>query len=158
MPRYTRFRNILAASWLLLPLESHAQAPAGTTISRTQTLYLMRCGGCHGIEGRSASAVVPDLRDQVGLFLCSAEGRNYMLRVPNVAMSLIHDDASLADVMNFVAFQFGGRNRPANTPPFTAAEVHEARGQPWRSIDLASLRRSVLERAITACSDPPTTP
>ena len=147
MPRCIRFRNLLAASWVLLPLRAYA----GDAIGHTQTLYLMRCGGCHGIEGRSASAVVPDLRDQVGLFLCSGEGRDYMLRVPNVSMSLIRDDAGLADVMNFVVFRFGGR-RPTNTRPFTAAEVHEARLQPLRATDLASLRRSILERATNACT------
>ena len=133
---------------MALPLPAYADGALG----HTQTLYLMRCGGCHGIEGRSASAVVPDLRDQVGLFLCSGEGRDYMLRVPNVAMSLIRDDAGLAGVMNFVVSQFGGRNIPADTRPFTAAEVHEARLQPLRATDLAALRRSILERAIDACT------
>lgn len=137
---------------MLLPLPFRAEAHAAGAIDHTQTLYLMRCGGCHGIEGRSDRAIVPDLRDQVGLFLCSDEGRNYMLRVPNVSMSLIRNDVSLADVMNFVVFQFGGRNRPAGTRPFTAAEVHEARLQPLRATDLAGLRRSILDRAIIACT------
>ncbi len=148
MARSIRFPSLLMASWVSLPLHAHA---AGT-IDHTQTLYLMRCGGCHGIEGRSASAVVPDLRDQVGLFLCSDEGRSYMLRVPNVSMSLIRDDASLADVMNFVVLRFGGRNRPPGARLFTAAEMHEARLQPLRATDLAGLRRSILGRAIAACT------
>ena len=154
MPRCIHFRNACSVVWLLLPLQAHA----GRAITATQTTYLERCGGCHGIEGVSAGAVVPDLRDQVGLFLCSAEGRDYMLRVPNVAMSLIRDDAKLAAVMNFVAFQFSGRNRPAHLVPFTADEVHAARQLPLRNTNLAALRTSILGRAIAACPVQPSQP
>lgn len=131
-----------------LPPWQNANANA---IDATRTTYLTRCGGCHGIEGVSARAVVPDLRDQAGYFLCTSEGRNYMLRVPNVAMSMIPDDARLAAVMNFVVFGLGGASTPAHTTPFTASEVHEARAQPLRSTDLAGVRRAIFDRAILAC-------
>lgn len=104
-----------------------------------------------GIEGVSARTFVPVLRDHVGTFLCSAEGRAYIGRVPGVSMSLIRDDQELADVMNFVLFRLGGASTPAGTKPFTAAEIHVARAQPIASTDLLALRAEVLARAAAQC-------
>ncbi len=138
----------LALFGLATPWRAEARAMA--VLDATQTTYLTHCGGCHGIEGASSSSIVPDLRDQVGLFLCTDEGRDYVMRVPNVAMSLIPDDARLAAVLNFVVLRFGGV-RPGSLRPFTAGEVHEARQRPLRSTDLQSLRRLVLQRSVAAC-------
>lgn len=135
-------------------VRSHAGEPAATPIARTEAAYLMRCGGCHGVEGVSVPGLVPTLRDQVGIFACTAEGRDYMLRVPNVAMSRIDDDGLLAAVMNFVVFRLGGASTPARTLPYTAAQVHAARGRPFDSTDIEALRAQVMSRAIQACAAP----
>ncbi len=158
LPPCIRFRSgravpgtisrILALLCLVVP--GLAEARPMAAFDATRTTYLTRCGGCHGIEGTSSAAIVPDLRDQVGLFLCTGEGRDYVMRVPNVAMSLIADDARLAAVLNYVVLRFGGI-RPSFLRPFTASEVHDARQRPLQSTDLQALRRAVLQRSVAAC-------
>lgn len=144
--------------WFLAGAVSALLAGVGAPLStraavldHATTNYLTHCGGCHGIEGVSARTFVPVLRDHVGTFLCSAEGRAYIGRVPGVSMSLIRDDQELADVMNFVLFRLGGASTPAGTKPFTAAEIHVARAQPIASTDLLALRAEVLARAAAQC-------
>lgn len=120
-------------------------------LDHATTNYLTHCGGCHGIEGISTRTFVPLLRDHVGTFTCSTEGRAYIGRVPGVSMSLIRDDQELADVMNFVLFRMGGKSTPAGTKPFTAAEIHTLRAQPITTTNLLALRAEVLSRAAAQC-------
>ena len=67
------------------------------------------------------------LRDRVGYFMCTPEGRDYLIRLPNVAYSAITDNQELADMMNFVVFGLGGASAPKGAKPFTAAEVARLR-------------------------------
>ncbi|OAG73905.1 cystathionine beta-lyase [Gluconobacter japonicus] len=147
MPRIP-FPEILAALALTVCGTSAAQAAVQT---HTVTNYLTHCGGCHGIEGISGRTFIPVLRDQVGIFTCSAEGRAYLARVPGISMSLIRDDQELADVLNFVLFQLGGKSTPAGTARYSASEVHELRAHPISTTDLLSLRAEVLSRAQASC-------
>ncbi|MBB2172577.1 cystathionine beta-lyase [Gluconacetobacter asukensis] len=120
-------------------------------LDRTRTTYLEKCGGCHGIEGQSGQTYIPTLRDRIGTLSCTPEGRAYLLTVPGVSMSLIRDDALMAQVMNFVLFDLGGHSTPPGTTPFTAEEVHAQRGHPLSTTDLLAVRAQVWARAI-ACS------
>ena len=130
--------------------------PAGAVaFDPARNTYLMRCGGCHGIEGVSVPKAVPTLRGQVGTFLCTQEGRDYMLRVPNVAMSRITDDRLMADVMNFVAFDLAGASTPPGAARFTAADAHAARGQAIQTSDIDATRAGVWDRARLACNGQP---
>lgn len=117
-----RFRNALLAACLL------AARPAAA-FDAGRDGYLMRCGGCHGIEGTSVPGAIPSLRGTAGRFLCSAAARAAFTRLPNVRMSLLNDDL-LAQVLNFVAFDLGGASAPAGARRFTAAEVHASRSAP----------------------------
>ena len=85
--------------------------------------YLENCAGCHGLDGSTAPASLPELRGRVGWFMCTPESRAYLLRLPNVAHSRITDNAELADMMNFVVFVLGAGSAPPGTKPFTAEEV-----------------------------------
>lgn len=125
--------------------------PGATTLSHTQSVYLSHCGGCHGIEGISGPTFVPTLRNSVGSFACTDEGRAYLVRVPGVSMSLIRDDQTLADVMNFVLVTLGGSSTPPGFKPYTAAEVHDWRQHPLSGPDFMSQRAHVLERSLAAC-------
>lgn len=136
----------VSALWVVPPSMAGA-----AVLDHATTNYLTHCGGCHGIEGVSARTFVPVLRNHVGTFACSAEGRAYIGRVPGVSMSLIRDDQELADVMNFVLFRMGGASTPVKTKPFTAAEIHTLRAQPIASTDLLALRAEVLARAAAQC-------
>ncbi|HLY54625.1 MAG TPA: c-type cytochrome [Stellaceae bacterium] len=127
-----------------------AETPA---LGHAQTVYAMRCAGCHGLEGVSPPAVVPALRGQVGGFLCLQEGRDYLVRVPGVALSLVGDD-DLAAVMNFVAFTLGGASTPSGTAPFDAAEIARLRREPLNEVSLRAYRATLVERAIVDCGAP----
>nr|WP_298795560.1 cystathionine beta-lyase [uncultured Acetobacter sp.] len=164
--RHTLFRNVLGlraqrparlkmclagAMFAVLAGGAVTHPAAAKVLDHATTNYLTHCGGCHGIQGISARTFVPVLRDHVGTFTCSAEGRAYISRVPGVSMSLIRDDQDLADVMNFVLFRMGGASTPAGTKPFTAAEIHTLRAQPISTTDLLTLRAEVLARATAQC-------
>lgn len=129
-----------------------------TRLNEVQSAYLQFCGGCHGIQGTSAPREVPSLRGQVGSFMCTPEGRAYLVRLPNVALAPISDQM-LSDVMNFVVFDLGGSNSHApNTmrgvAPFTAAEVAQLRKQPLTDTGLAAYRARVVANLIERCAAP----
>ena len=131
--------------------QARANPVPAPTLDRTQTAYLTHCGGCHGIEGISGPTFVPMLRDTVGTFACSEEGRRYLVQVPGVSMSLIRDDQELADVMNFVLFTLGGKSTPPTAKPYTAAEIHEWRQSPMSVTDFMERRAHILQNAVAAC-------
>jgi hypothetical protein len=116
--------------------------------------YVENCGGCHGVEGLSAPAALPELRDRVGYFLCTPGSRAYLLRLPNVAHSRIADNQELADLMNFVAFGLGRASTPAGTAPFTADEVARERRSPLITASLKQERARHVESAIRLCHAP----
>jgi cytochrome c553 len=129
-------------------------ADAPTQLTEVQSIYLERCGGCHGIQGRSAPQQVPSLRDQVQFFLCLPESRAYLVRLPSVASSPLSDDA-LADLMNFVVFDLGSGSRDRNVyVPYTAEEVGKLRKQPLNSVSLARYREALVTRLIDRCGAP----
>ena len=109
------------------------------------------CGGCHGLDGVSARHEIPVLRDSVGAFLCSAEGRRYIIRLPNVAFAHM-DDRTLAATMNFVVFELGRGSVPPRAKPYTAREVAVLRRSPLKNQPLASLRAAALAAAPGSCA------
>ncbi|GBQ95608.1 cytochrome c class I [Acetobacter nitrogenifigens DSM 23921 = NBRC 105050] len=146
-----RLRKALSGLAIAITLAGGPALRDACALDRTQTAYLTHCGGCHGIEGKSRPSFVPSLRDAVGVFTCTPEGRAYLVRVPGVSMSLIRDDALLADVMNFVVFRLGGKSTPSGVAPYTAGEVHALREHPVESTDLLTFRGQILGRALPKC-------
>ncbi len=116
--------------------------------------YVENCGGCHGISGDSAPALLPVLRDRVGYFLCDPAARAYLIQLPNVAHSRITDNAELADLLNYVVFTLGGPSTPPSSPPFTEAEVSRERPHALSEVSLKALRVKLVERVIRACKAP----
>jgi mono/diheme cytochrome c family protein len=134
-----------------LAVASAGEQHAVTQLSEVQSLYLQHCGGCHGIQGDSAPREIPSLRGQVGSFLCTAEGRAYLIRLPNIALAPVSDQ-KLADVMNFVVFELGG---PAvQSPRYTAAEVAQLRARPLTDTGLADYRARIVKDLIRRCGAP----
>jgi hypothetical protein len=123
-------------------------------LTTPQSDYVEHCSGCHGMQGNSAPADIPVLRDRVGYFMCTAQGREYLIRLPNVAYSAITDDQELADMMNFVVFGLGGQSTPAKAKPFTAPEVAKLRGQALTTESLISVRADVVEHLSGKCGVP----
>jgi len=112
------------------------------------------CSGCHGMQGDSAPAEIPVLRDRIGYFMCTKEGREYLIRLPNVAYSAIGDNQELADMMNFVVFGLGGNSAPRGAKPFTAAEVGRLRKDALSTQSLVAVRAEVVAKMLGSCAVP----
>ncbi|MEX2489438.1 MAG: hypothetical protein WD356_07935, partial [Pseudomonadales bacterium] len=68
--------------------------------------YQMHCQGCHTPDGTGAGSV-PRMKGEIGVFLDSQEGREFLVRVPGSATSAL-DDERLAAVLNWIITEFGG--------------------------------------------------
>jgi hypothetical protein len=119
-----------------------------------QVAYLTSCGGCHGIEGVSAPAKVPTLRGLTGSFLCTRQGRDFLIRLPDVALTPL-SDRGLTEVMNFVVFDLGAPvagGRAAR--PYTVAEVARLRRRPLTDTGLTAYRNQVVAGLAARCPVP----
>jgi hypothetical protein len=114
------------------PLESHAGARLD---------YALKCKGCHGLWGQGTPGHVPRLDGFVGLFTHLPEGRDYLMRVPGVARSVL-DDVRLTAVLNWVLETYGREQVAPGFRPFTVEEVAEARRRPLE--DRKGLRDRML--------------
>ena len=90
--------------------------------------YLLACRGCHLADGSGVPPEVPSLRNTLGPLAASAEGRDYLVRVPAVLQSRLSDE-KLADVLNWVLTEFNAETLPGDFRPLTTAEVTAARKQ-----------------------------
>jgi len=143
---------------LLLAAAQPAAAPpapelTAPTFNPAQTQFTLRCGGCHGVSGRSPPSQVPNLRGSAGYFLCTPEGREYVIRLPNVSKTQL-SDPDLAEVMNYVAFGLGEGKAPKNAKPFTGDEVHRLRKTPLTGADLMQTRQKVVRKLVRSCGAP----
>lgn len=145
----------LAAIALLSGIVSAEAEPALPLLTTPQSDYVEHCSGCHGMQGNSAPAPIPVLRDRVGYFMCTREGRDYLIRLPNVAYSAIDDNQELADMMNFVVFGLGGNSAPRTAKPFTAAEVARLRRDALATQSLIVARMKIVAGLSTSdCAVP----
>lgn len=145
----------LAAVALLSGIASAEAEPALPLLTTPQSDYVEHCSGCHGMQGNSAPAPIPVLRDRVGYFMCTPEGRDYLIRLPNVAYSAIDDNQELADMMNFVVFGLGGASAPRTAKPFTAAEVARLRRDALATQSLIVARMKIVAALSTSdCAVP----
>lgn len=135
-------------SGLVLVATALVAAPAVATERSAHTNYVLRCTGCHGMEGAgSEQAGIPDFRGYVGSFARSEDGRLYLMHVPGVTNASL-GDAEVAAVMNYVMERFAGASRDPQTAPFTAEEVARLRAEPVA--DVVALRRTVAAQSTSA--------
>ena len=106
--------------------------------------YILYCQGCHTADGIGAENAVPMLKDQMGYFLQVDGGREYLVRVPGAATSVLNDK-DLAALLNWMISTFGGESVAADVKPYTANEVGSLRKSPL--LDTES-QRSVLKASI----------
>lgn len=142
----------------LFGVVANASAPAPAVaqgFSTAQSDYVEYCGGCHGIQGRSAPAPIPELRERVGWFLCTPEGREYLIRLPNVSHVPLADNDEVASLMNFVVFGLGGASAPSGARPFDAAEVQQLRARALKpGIQLQAMRQRIVADLVRRCGAP----
>lgn len=109
-----------------------------------QVDYMLRCQGCHVGDGSGYPGKVPDLRVSMPALLGTAEGREFLLRVPGASLSVL-DNAQLARVYNWMVGTFIPGGAPAGFVPFDAAEVAKARARPL--IDVQAVRTPLATAA-----------
>ena len=89
--------------------------------------YQMFCQGCHVADG-SGHKSVPELKGFMHKFMATQQGREYLIRVPGAANSVLND-AELAEVMNWMLQKFGDSSE-LDWRPYEAEEVAEYRRHP----------------------------
>lgn len=141
LPAMSAALTALLCASLVLASEPPAALPA------PQSDYLLGCGGCHGFHGASNSLLVPRLKDLVGFFLYTPEGRAYLPRLPNIAFADL-DDRRLAAVLNYTVFELGGASAPAGMQPYSASEVAQLRKSPLTEVALFSYRQQLVDTLI----------
>src|SRR5262252_5452509 len=97
--RWVRAPALLGAA-LLLAARAACASPAQD--------YMLYCMGCHGAEAQGVPGKIPPLAVALALFMRTAEGRDYVLRVPGAANSAL-PDAQLAAVLNWLAASYGAQ-------------------------------------------------
>ena len=101
--------------------------------------FLLHCSGCHAQDGRGLeNKGIPALKDQVGYFLRTVEGRAYLMQIPGL-LSAGMPDARAADVTNYILARFAGASLPENFIPYTAEEAKRYRES--RPADTPSKRK-----------------
>jgi mono/diheme cytochrome c family protein len=145
-----RHAMAIGVVWAAMLTVRAADTPVDPSLrlAEPQSNYLLGCGGCHGVDGRSNSKLVPDLHDQVGYFLSTQAGREYLVRLPNVAFYTASNE-ELAAVLNYMVFTLGGLGVPANAKPYTASEVAALRKSPLTEVSLVAYRARLVEDLIT---------
>ena len=113
---------------------------AGTAAADARQDYVLNCMGCHMVDGTGAPPAIPRLKDRVGYFLTTAQGRAYLTQVPGAANSLL-DDFRLAQVLNWIVTEFAGASLPEHWMPYDAAEVAQSRTT--RPDDIDAVRHAV---------------
>ena len=114
----TRFSTLFLAA-----AGAAATALAATAAHASpQQDYVLYCMGCHGPQAEGVPGKVPPLAHALGRYMRSPAGRNYVLRVPGAANSVL-SDAQLAAVLNWLAQTFDADELSDGVPLFTTEEV-----------------------------------
>lgn len=115
--------------------------------------YMLYCQGCHGAQAQGVPGKVPPLAGSLALFMRSAAGRDYLLRVPGAANSAL-TDAQLTAVLNWLAESFPPVGVTTPRPePFTVAELAQLRRLPLANVQ--ETRREVVRSLAASGPAPP---
>ena len=113
--------------------------------------YMLYCMGCHGAQAQGVPGKVPPLAHALGRYMRSPAGRDYVLRVPGAASSVL-SDAQLAAVLNWLAANFDAAELASGVSWFTPPEVARSRHRPLPAV--LQTRRDVI-RTLAATGDAP---
>ena len=128
-----------ATSMLFALVFGLAAADAGTA-APAQFNYILHCQGCHLADGQATPGKIPPLVG-AGRFLSVEGGREFLVRVPGVSLSIIPDD-ELAELMNWMLYRFSAEDMPADFEPYTAEEVGRYRQEPL--VEVETVRAELL--------------
>jgi len=127
-----------------------AAALARSALASPEQDYILYCMGCHGASAQGVPGKVPPLAGALARFMRTSDGRNYLLRVPGAANSVL-TDAQLAEVLNWLAERYRSPEDPP-PEPFTVQEVSAVRRTPLADVHA---RRSEVVRALAASGASP---
>src|SRR5262249_23013913 len=117
-------RGAATGTAILATLTAHAASP--------QLDYMLYCMGCHGETAQGVAGEGPRLAGNLPLYMRTSEGRNYVLRVPGAANSVLSDEG-ITLVFNWLATTYPAPGQPPPRP-FTVAEVTNARHMPLANV------------------------
>ena len=131
--------RVLPAS-LILALGLNAAADSE---QENKVAWMLNCQGCHRADGGATGDQVPALSGTVAKFLAVPGGREYLIRVPGVAMAPM-DDESIAELTNWMLHEFDEENVPADFKSYSASEVGALRKSPLGT-EAGTVRDGLLE-------------
>jgi hypothetical protein len=91
--------------------------------------FQLQCMGCHHADGAGEEGRVPSVRRTLVPFSATADGRDFVMRVPGVAQAPL-SDAEIAALLNWMARNLSDVPLPVGFMDYTAAEVGLARHRP----------------------------
>jgi len=95
--------------------------------------FQLQCMGCHHADGAGEEGRVPSVRRTLVPFSGTAEGRDFVMRVPGVAQAPL-TDAEVAALLNWMARYLSDVPVPADFADYTATEVGLARHRPLAAV------------------------
>ena len=110
--------------------------------ARAHTNYMLYCQGCHAPDGTGHKSI-PRLKGEVGHFLRLPAGRDFLVRVPGAATSIL-SDSDLAEVLNWIILTYGEDSIPPNFKYYTAEEVGRLRTSPL--VEIKQYRKQLVEQ------------
>ena len=124
--------SILALGWGI----------AAADDNRARINYMIHCQGCHLPQAVGVPGNVPRMKDFVGYFLHSEEGREFVVAVPGVSTANLGDE-QLAELVNWLLLTYSAEQLPPDFRPYSIAEVAELRRNPEANPELR--RGQILE-------------
>jgi hypothetical protein len=130
----------------LIAAAPHAIGDGPVDAERARLNYMLNCQGCHLPDGSGVEDAVPRMNGFVGNFLHVPGGREFLVRVPGSANAAL-DDASLAELLNWILVTMSPGELPPSWVPYSAGEVAELRSAPLREVEKvrAGLVRSIQQ-------------
>lgn len=121
------------ARWLFLAALLIHPAAFAVDAARARSNYMINCQGCHLPDGSGYPGKVPDIRHSMGRFLAADSGREFLVRVPGSATSVL-DDERLAELLNWMLAEFCATDVPPGFVAYGATEVGLLRQRPLTDV------------------------
>ena len=115
-------------------------------MSSARSLYMLKCSGCHRVDGMGApTAGIPPFPGFIAPLARNPDGRVYIAHVPGIVGSRLSNE-QLVDVLNYVIDEWSGEEEATDVPRFTVDEIARLRAVPVTNI--VEYRRGVVAQLV----------